>query len=100
MELTRAAAWLCPLPANPLSKPQHYHMPHKPSKNSCVVGEVPVQAVKAYGGSASIAPHILNVNTAWRLSVSSRPGHFKPAEKHSVPFGYDVGWAPWSVLTL
>ena len=66
VELTRAAAWLCPLPADPLSKPKHYHLPHKPSKNSCIVGEVPVQAVKAYGGSTGIAPHILNVSTTWR----------------------------------
>jgi hypothetical protein len=94
------AAWLCPLPANPLSELQHYHIPHKPSKNSSVVGEVPVQAVRAYEGSRGIAPHILNVSTTWRRSVSSRPGCFNPAEEPPVPFGYDVGWAPRSVLTI
>ena len=43
---------------------------------------VPAQAINAYRGSRSIAPHILNLSTRWQSVVSLRPRPLYPQEKH------------------
>jgi len=42
-------------------------------------------AMKAYRGSGSIAPRILDLGGRWREWPASRPGRFYPRERVPVP---------------
>jgi len=64
-------------------------------------GVFPAHAMKAYTGSSSIMPHILNLATIWKqVATFHNPAPLPSQERTSIPTEQEAGWAPELVWTF